>query len=121
MQLIIIKDKLGSINESKNYRSIAMSSLVLKLLDWIILILFGDALGADELQFAYQPGSSTTRCTWAAVETINYFMTNGSNVYACLMDMTKAFDLIKHSLLFKKLLDAGLSVIFVRQLLFIYP
>ena len=36
------------------------------------------------------------------------------------MDMTKAFDLVKHSLLFKKLLAAGLSVIFVRLLLFIY-
>ena len=36
------------------------------------------------------------------------------------MDMTKAFDLVKHSLLFKKLLSAGLSVIFVRLLLFIY-
>ena len=34
--------------------------------------------------------------------------------------MTKAFDLVKHSLLFKKLLAAGLSVIFVRLLLFIY-
>ena len=59
----LIKDKLGSINESKNYRSIAMSSLILKLLDWIILLLFGDSLGVDELQFAYQPGSSTTMCT----------------------------------------------------------
>ena len=116
----LIKDKMGSMNNSKNYRSIAMSSLVLKLLDWIILILFGDTLGVDELQFAYQPGSSTTMCTWAAVETINYFLRNGSNVYACLMDMTKAFDLVKHSLLFKKLLDAGLSIIFVRLLLFIY-
>ena len=116
----LIKDKMGSINESKNYRSIALSSLVLKLLDWIILILFGDTLGVDELQFAYQPGSSTSMCTWAAVETINYFMRNGTNVYACLMDMTKAFDLVKHSLLFKKLLAGGLSVIFVRLLLFIY-
>ena len=97
-----------------------MSSLILKLLDWIILILFGKTLGVDELQFAYQPGSSTSMCTWAAVETINYFMRNGSSVYACLMDMTKAFDLVKHSLLFKKLLAAGLSVIFVRLLLFIY-
>ena len=59
----LIKDKLGSINESKNYRSIAMSSLILKLLDWIILLLFGNSLGVDELQFVYQPGSSTSMCT----------------------------------------------------------
>ena len=116
----LIKDKLGSINESKNYRSIALSSLLLKILDWIILLLFGRTLGVDELQFAYQPGSSTSMCTWAAVETINYFMRNGNDVYTCLMDMTKAFDMVKHSLLFKKLITAGLSVIFVRLLLFIY-
>ena len=97
-----------------------MSSLILKLLDWIILFLFGVSLGVDELQFAYQPGSSTSMCTWAAVETIDYFMRNGTEVYTCLMDMTKAFDLVKHSLLFKKLIDAGLSVIFVRLLTFIY-
>ena len=116
----IIKDKLGSINSSKNYRSIAISSLILKIIDWIILLLFGDTLGLDDLQFAYQPGCSTTMCTWAVVETISYFMRNGSNVYTCLMDMTKAFDLVRHSLLFKKLIKAGLSVIFVRMLLFIY-
>ena len=47
----IIKDKLGSINSSKNYRSIAISSLILKLLDWIIILLFGSSLGLHDLQF----------------------------------------------------------------------
>ena len=78
------------------------------------------SLGVDDLQFAYQPGSSTTMCTWAAVETINYFMRNGTEVYTYLMDRTKAFDLVKHSLLFKKLISAGLSTIFVRLILYIY-
>ena len=90
----IIKDKLGSINSSRNYRSIAISSLMLKLLDWIILILFGDVLGLDQLQFAYQPGCSTTMCTWTVVETVDYFLRNGGEVYGCMMDMTKAFDLV---------------------------
>ena len=48
----IIKDKLGSINSSKNYRSIAISSLILKMLDWIIIMLFGSFLGLHDLQFA---------------------------------------------------------------------
>ena len=118
--LPIIKDKLGRIDVSKNYRSIAISSLVLKLIDWIILLLFGTTLGLDDLQFAYQPGASTTMCTWAVLETISYFLRNGSEVFACTMDMTKAFDLVKHSILFEKLLCKGLSVIFIRLLLFIY-
>ena len=36
------------------------------------------------------------------------------------MDMTKAFDVTMHSLLFKKMLKAGLSAIFLRLLVFIY-
>ena len=116
----IIKDKLGSLNSSKNYRTIAISSLVLKLLDWIILILFGSKLGIDDLQFAYQPGVSANMCTWTVIETVSYFLRNGGNVYCCLMDMTKAFDLVKHSILFKKFLKAGLSAIFIRLLIFIY-
>ena len=36
------------------------------------------------------------------------------------MDITKAFDLVKHSLLFQKMLSAGLPPIFIRVLLFIY-
>ena len=116
----LIKDKLGSLNSSKNYRTIAISSLVLKLLDWIILILFGSKLGIDDLQFAYQPGVSANMCTWTVIETASYFLRNGGNVYSCLMDMTKAFDLVKHSTLFRKFLRAGLSVIFIRLLIFIY-
>ena len=92
----------------------------MKLLDWIILILFGSKLGIDDLQFAYQPGVSANMCTWTAIETVSYFLRNGGNVYGCLMDMTKAFDLVKHSILFKKFLCAGLSPIFIRLLIFIY-
>ena len=96
------------------------AGLVLKLLDWILLILFGAKLGIDDLQFAYQPGVSANMCTWTVIETASYFLRNGGNVFCCLMDMTKAFDLVKHSILFKKFLKAGLSTIFIRLLIFIY-
>ena len=116
----LIKDKLGSLNTSKNYRTIAISSLVLKIFDWIILILFGSKLGIDDLQYAYQAGVSANMCTWTVIETASYFIRNGGNVFCCLMDMTKAFDLVNHSILFKKFLCAGLSAIFIRLLIFIY-
>ena len=116
----LVKNKLGNLNSSKNYRTIAISSLVLKLFDWIIILLFGKRLGIDDLQFAYQPGVSANMCTWTVIETVSYFLRNGGNVFCCLMDMTKAFDLVKHSILFKKFLKAGLPVIFIRVLIFIY-
>ena len=99
----IIKDKLGSINVSKNYRSIAISSIVLKLIDWVFIILYGVKFGLNDFQFAYQAGCSTTMCTWAVLETVDWYLKNGSEVFTCAMDMTKAFDLTLHSLLFRKM------------------
>lgn len=116
----LVKDKLGDISDSNNYRSIALGSLILKILDWVIILLYGENLKTDELQFGFQPKTSTTMCTWLAVETIDYFLRKGSNVYVCVMDLTKAFDLVKHSVLFQKLINRGLSPICIRLLLNIY-
>ena len=59
-------------------------------------------------------------CTWAALETIDHFLQNGSDVYTCATDMSKAFDMTLHSLMFQKMIDAGVSAIFVRLLIFVY-
>ena len=121
----IIKDKLGSMNTSKNYRSIAISSVILKLIDWIIIILFGSTFGLNDLQFAYQPGVSGNMCSWAIMETVDFYLRNNSEVFACCMDMSKAFDVTTHSKMFKKMITGndtgkGLSITFVRLLVNIY-
>ena len=72
----LIKDKLGDISLSNNYRSIALSSLILKI--WIILLIHSAKLSTDELQFGYQQKTSTNMCTWLAIETIDYFLRNVS-------------------------------------------
>ena len=59
----IVKDPLASTNTSKNYRSVCISSLTVKLMDWIVILRGGEALGLSELQFAYQANCSTSQCT----------------------------------------------------------
>ena len=59
-------------------------------------------------------------CTWTVIETVDYFLRHGGEVFGCMMDMSKAFYLVKHSLLFRRLLDAGDPVIFIRLFIFIY-
>ena len=110
----LVKDKLGNICSSSNYRSIAIRSLILKIFDWVILLLHNDHLETDELQFGFQEKSSTSMCTWMTVETIDYFQRHGSEVFVCVMDMTKAFDNVKHSTLFKELIIKGMPAIFTR-------
>ena len=58
------KDKLGDFSSSNNYKSISINSLILKIFDWIIILLFGESLGLDDLQFSYQKTCSITMWTW---------------------------------------------------------
>ena len=115
----IVKDPSGSLESSSNYRGIAISSLFLKIWDWVIIMLYGEALSSDELQFGFQRQSSTTLCIWSVIETMNYYKRGGSEVYCCLLDCKKAFDTVEHSKLFKKLYDK-IPIIFVRILLVTY-
>ena len=116
----IVKDKLSDLNSSSNYRSIAISSLILKLLDWIIILNYGHLLRLDELQFGFQKNNSTSLCSWMVYETIDIYIRNGNIVYGALMDCTKAFDTVQHSKLFKKMLDANVPPVVIRLLLNIY-
>ena len=85
----ILKNKLGNICAADNYRSIAIGSLVLKILDWAIILLYGERHNLDEVQFSYQKNCSTNMCTWLAVETIDYCVRNGSELFTCQRLLTK--------------------------------
>ena len=118
--LPLVKDNLADITTSENYRAIATGSLLLKLMDIVILILEKDKLNCDQLQFGFQAGASTTMCSWTATTVIEHYNQRGSPVYACAMDLSKAFDLVEWVSMFKLLQEKGVSPIFVRILLFIY-
>ena len=94
---------MGDITSSNNDRSIAISSLIMKIFDLVIISEFSEYLNLDDLQFSYQSEVSTSMCTWVAVESISYFLRNESEVYTCLMDMSKAFDTVPHQRLLRKL------------------
>ena len=92
--LPLIKNKNGKHEDSGNYRGIGISSLLLKIVDWVNLILFDNELQSDTNQYGSQANSSATLCSWTAIEVINYFKRQGSPIYACLLDYRKAFDLV---------------------------
>ena len=103
-----------------SYRAIAGSSLLLKLFDNVILIIWGDRLGTDSLQFGFKAGTSTTECSWMVMEVANYFLRKGTSCIMTLLDCSKAFDMCKFSTLFEKLHKKGLPAIVLRSLVFVY-
>ncbi len=49
-----------------------------------------------------------------------YYNNNGSDVYSCLLDCSKAFDRIRHDKLLQKLISTGLPPVITRSLMNIY-
>ena len=103
-----------------SYRAIAGASQLLKLFEYVILIVWGEVLDCDSMQFGFKAGVSTTQCSWLVSEVTNYFMRRGSAVSACLLDCSKAFDKCRFDKLFTKLINKGLPHVVVRVLVFIY-
>ena len=101
-----------------SYRGIAGSSLLLKLFDNVILLLWGDRLGSDSLQFGFKAGTSTTQCSWMVTEVTSYYLRRGTPCIVTLLDCSKAFNKCEFVQLFKKLL--GLPTVVVRMLIYIY-
>ena len=92
----------------------------MKLIDISILILEGDKFGCDQLQFGFQAKASTSMCSWSITAVIDHYNRQGSVVYGCTMDLSKAFDMVEWIELFKVLMERNVSPVFLRTLLSIY-
>ena len=118
--LPLFKGGLKSPDKFDSYRAIAGASQLLKLFEYVILIVWGDLLQTDSMQFGFKAGVSTTQCTWLVNEVSTYFMRRGTAVSACLLDCSKAFDKCRFDVLFSKLIKKGFPAIVVRVLIFVY-
>ena len=116
----LLKNALKNPADTGSYRAIAGSSLLLKLFDKVVLLLWGHLLSSDSLQFGYKVGTSTTQCSWLVSEVVNHFLQRGTNPIMTLLDCSKAFDTCKFSILFSKLLDRNVPPIVVRALIVVY-
>lgn len=116
----IPKCKRKSLNDSTNYRGIALSSVLGKVLDWVILTRYRDVLDSSDCQFGFKPGHSTTQCTFVVQETVQYYLNGGSHVNAVLLDASKAFDRVQYIKLFRLLLKKGICPLLARFLCAMY-
>ena len=96
-------------SDSDTYRSIAISSLLGKILDHIIIEKQSDPLKTCNYQFGFKAKSSTVLCSTMVNETVQYYTENGSKpVYVLLLDASKAFDKVAFNVLFNKLSDRSM-------------
>ena len=100
----LVKCKSGDLTDTNNYRAIALSNAITKILELLLFCYIDSYDSADEYQFGFKKNHSTSSCTYVK-EIVDYYRHHGSHVFACFIDFSKAFDNVEFWLLFCKLLD----------------
>jgi len=63
----------------------------------------------DKHQFGFKRGHSTSLCTNALKQRVDYYTSHGIYVFVCFVDFQKAFDSVNFWKLLLKLLDDGVD------------
>jgi len=69
-------------------------------------------------QFGYKRMNGTEMAVYTVKKIAHHYLRMGTPVYLVYMDATKAFDLVNHFVLLKKLFDRGFPANIVRLLLY---
>ena len=107
-----------------NYRAVTLSSVVIKLLERILLtrIELFDTIHPPlhPLQGGFRKQMGCMMTSFLVRESIHFAKENGSKVYACFLDIRKAFDQVWHDGLFYKLYNCGIDKAILKILLNLY-
>ena len=109
-----------SLSCSDNYRAIAMSSVICKLLDHVLINSHSRVLMSSDLQFGFKANNSAMTCNFVFQEVVQYYVSNDSNVYCLSLDATKAFDRVQFSQLFHLLICRNMCPVTIRFLVHLY-
>jgi len=91
-------------SDTSKYRTVAVATVVSKLLEHFILSSISPFLGTTDDQFGFKAGHSTDQCTSLLKQTASYFVTHDSSEHAVFLDASKTFDRVLHMKLFEKLI-----------------
>ena len=115
----IIKNINASHYESKNYRPVMNSSVLLKLFEYCVLNKINPFICSNPRQFGYKKATSCLTAAMMFKETIYKYTSEKSNLHCAMIDSSKAFDKIYLNILFTTLLDTNMPPLLVYILKFL--
>ncbi len=116
----VIKDKVGKLNSSDNYRPIALASVMSKVLETVLLCRLERYVLSADNQFGFKRKHGTDLCIFALKEILDKYNRQNSTMFTCFIDASKAFDRVNHDKLFLKLTKGGVPSFLIRILVYWY-
>ena len=94
-----------------------LSPVISNVFEMCLLELCSEILYSNDIQFGFKKQLSCSHSIYIMRKVVNYFVSNGSTVNICSLDITKAFDKVNHFALFLKLMKRHMSLAFMRVLI----
>jgi hypothetical protein len=93
-----------------DFRGISISPVISKLFEMVILDRFRMYFHTSDHQFGFKKHLSCTNAIYCVRNVIEHFVTNGSTVNVCTLDLSKAFDRMNHFALLIKLINRNIPI-----------
>ena len=105
-----VKDCRSKAMTCNDFRGIAISSAMSKVLELCILERFKLYFATEDNKFGFKKGLGCTHAIYTVQNIVNQLVKGGSTVNLCALDLTKAFEKTNHHALFIKLMKRYLPV-----------
>lgn len=105
MVVPIIKNRTGDASDVNNYRPISLATTVAKVLDSVLDKQLDKHISLHDAQFGFRSGHSTETAVLCLKHTVRYYTDRETPVYACFLDLSKAFDTVSYDKLWQKLYE----------------
>ena len=93
-----------------DFRVIAISPIISKVFECCVLDRFDHYFDTAENQFGFRKGKSCSDAIYAVQKIVEKFVSAGSTVNLCAIDLSKAFDKVNHNALYMKLMERHIHV-----------
>jgi hypothetical protein len=108
-----VKDKCKRLDDVTNYRPISILPIVAKVFERCVEKYFERYFAFHPNQFGFVVNGGCNKALFAFNRTVDYFNSNGSNVYICCLDACKAFDRVNHFALLACMLRRGVPRVLI--------
>ena len=104
----LVKNKCSDITSTDNYRPISLSNVISKLFEDVIIEKCKNFLLVNDNQFSFKEKLSTEMCVYTLKQILFEYRSNNTPLFACFLDIKKAFDRINNDRLIKILKERNI-------------